>query len=44
MMLAFTLAKNVHRGSVLPIARVVVILVPVAAMCFYVFVMKARRK
>jgi hypothetical protein len=35
---------NVHAGAVFPAARVVVILVPTLAMCFYVFVVRTRRK
>jgi hypothetical protein len=35
---------NVHQGAVLPVARVVVIMVPVLAMCFYVFVVRRRSK
>jgi hypothetical protein len=35
---------NVHRGAALPVARAVVLAVPVAALCFYVFVVRARRK
>jgi hypothetical protein len=35
---------NVHKGAVLPAARVVVIMVPVLAMCFYVFVVRRRSK
>ncbi|HEY5304834.1 MAG TPA: hypothetical protein VIJ86_12400 [Acidimicrobiales bacterium] len=41
---AVTAPVNVHRGAVLPLARVVVILVPVLALCFYVFVVRTRRK
>jgi len=40
----WALVSNPHRGAVLPAARVVVVLVPVAVMCFYVFVIKTRRK
>lgn len=35
---------NVHRGAVLPAARFVIILVPTLALCFYVFVVRTRRK
>jgi hypothetical protein len=35
---------NVHRGAVLPAARVVIIAVPMLALCFYVFVVRTRRK
>jgi len=41
---AVLVPQNVHRGAVLPAARVVVLAVPVAALCFYVFVVRARRK
>jgi hypothetical protein len=34
---------NPHRGVVLPVARIIVIMVPVAVMCFYVFVVRARK-
>jgi hypothetical protein len=33
---------NVHRGAVLPLARVVVIAVPSAALAFYVFIRTRR--
>jgi hypothetical protein len=33
---------NVHRGSVLPEARVIVIAVPVALFCLYWFVLRKR--
>jgi len=39
-----TVPINVHRGVVLPAARVVVLAVPIAALCFYVFVVRTRRK
>jgi hypothetical protein len=41
---ATTAPINVHRGAVLPVARVVVILVPIMALCFYVFVVRTKRK
>jgi hypothetical protein len=41
---AATAPVNVHRGAVLPAARVVVILVPIMALCFYVFVVRTKRK
>jgi len=34
---------NPHHGVILPAARVIVVLAPVAVMCFYVFIVKARR-
>jgi len=42
--LAASIPQNVHRGAVLPLARFVVLIVPVGALCFYVFVVRARRK
>ena len=39
---ATTSVVNVHRGAVLPIARVVVIAVPVAVLGFYVFIRTRR--
>jgi hypothetical protein len=42
--LVATASLNVHRGAALPAARVVVILVPVLALCFYVFVVRTRQK
>jgi hypothetical protein len=41
---AASVPVNVHRGAVLPAARVVVIMVPVLALCFYVFVVRTRGK
>jgi hypothetical protein len=41
---ASSLPPNVHRGVVLPAARVVVLAVPLAALAFYVFVVRTRRK
>jgi hypothetical protein len=35
---------DVHRGAALPAARFVIILVPTLALCFYVFVVRTRRK
>jgi hypothetical protein len=35
---------NPHRGVALPAARFVLILVPILALCFYVFVVRTRRK
>ncbi|HWD95048.1 MAG TPA: hypothetical protein VG246_01350 [Acidimicrobiales bacterium] len=34
---------NVHRGAVLPEGRIVVILVPLAALAFYVLVVRRNR-
>ncbi len=34
---------NVHRGAVLPEGRIVVILVPLAALAFYLLVVRRRR-
>ena len=36
-------ATSVHRGAVLPEGRVVVILVPLAALAFYFFVVRRNR-
>lgn len=33
---------NPHRGAVLPAARVVIILIPMLALSFYVFVVRAK--
>jgi len=41
---AVAIPQNVHRGAVLPLARAVVLAVPIGALCFYVFVVRARRK
>ncbi|MBW4030697.1 MAG: hypothetical protein HIU57_08545 [Acidobacteria bacterium] len=35
---------DVHRGVALPAARFVVLAVPIAALVFYVFVVRTRRK
>ncbi|MBU6514306.1 MAG: hypothetical protein KGL23_01190 [Acidobacteriota bacterium] len=35
---------DVHRGVPLPAARFVVLAVPIAALAFYVFVVRTRRK
>jgi hypothetical protein len=35
---------NVHRGAVLPAARVILILVPLGVLSFYVFVVRTKRK
>jgi hypothetical protein len=37
-----TTIVNVHRGSVLPEARVIVIAVPVTVFCIYWFVLRKR--
>ena len=37
-----TTIVNVHRGSVLPEARVIVIVVPVTVFCVYWFVLRKR--
>jgi hypothetical protein len=37
-----TTILNVHRGSVLPEARIIVIGVPVAVFCVYWFVLRRR--
>jgi hypothetical protein len=37
-----TTMGNVHRGSVLPEARVIVIAVPVTVFCIYWFVLRKR--
>ncbi len=42
-LLTLTVA-NPHRGQILPVARVVVLMVPVGALAFYVFVVRARKK
>jgi hypothetical protein len=42
--LTLVATANPHAGAVLPIARVVVLMVPVAAMCFYVFVIRTKKK
>lgn len=34
---------GVHEGQVLPVARVIVVAVPVMALCFYVFVVRRNR-
>ena len=39
---ATTAVFNPHRGAVLPIARIVVIAVPVAVLGFYVFIRTRR--
>lgn len=36
-------AANVHRGVVLPEGRIVVIVVPLAALAFYFFVVRRNR-
>lgn len=41
---ATTVPINVHRGAALPAARFVVLVVPIAALAFYVFVVRTRRK
>ncbi len=41
---AANLPLNPHQGVALPAARFVLIVVPILALCFYVFVVRARRK
>jgi hypothetical protein len=41
---AAAMPLNPHRGVALPAARFVLILVPILALCFYVFVVRTRRK
>lgn len=41
---ATTVPLNVHRGAALPAARFVVLAVPIAALIFYVFVVRTRGK
>jgi hypothetical protein len=42
-LLTLTVA-NPHRGQILPLARVIVLMVPVGALAFYVFVVRARKR
>jgi hypothetical protein len=42
-LLTITLA-NPHRGQILPLARVIILMVPVGALAFYVFVVRARKR
>jgi hypothetical protein len=41
---AVSVPIDVHRGVPLPAARFVVLAVPIAALAFYVFVVRTRRK
>ncbi len=38
-----TTVLNVHQGVPLPVARIIVLVVPVLVMCFYVFLRTRKR-
>ncbi len=42
-LLTLTVA-NPHRGQILPLARVIVLMVPVGALAFYVFVVRTKKR